>query len=99
MTEALGSLDPIALVTVIAAFLGAVASLWSVRVSHRKGLKDSDIADAQISLEQLTLVHSVKDTLLTQVLAENNRLLEENDRLRKQRDELEAKSNEANQPQ
>ena len=97
MTEALGSLDPIALVTVIAAFLGAVASLWSVRVSHRKGLKDSDVADAHLTLEQLTLAHTVKDTLLTQVITENSRLLNENERLRNQRDELEAELTVANQ--
>ena len=97
MLESLRSIDPIAIITVVVALLGAVTSLWSVGVSRRKGIKDGDIADSQITLEQLKLAHTVKDTLLTQVIAENSRLLNENERLRNQRDELEAELTVANQ--
>lgn len=97
MLEFLRSLDPLAITTVTVALLGAITSLWSVGVSRRKGIKDGDIADAQITLDQLKLAHTVKDTLLTQVIAENSRLLSENERLRNQRDMLEEELTEANQ--
>ena len=89
MLEALRLLDPLAVVTVAAAFLGAVASVWSVAVTRRKGIRDADVSNSQLNLEQLKIAHTVKDTLLSQVMAENTRLLAENERLRMQRDALE----------
>ena len=89
MLESLRLLDPIAIATVAIAFIGAVASVGSVIVSRKKGIRDGDIANSQLNLESLKLAHTVKDTLLTQVTLENARLIQENDRLRERLDELE----------